>query len=113
MTKSSLLFLLLRPINLMTIFYNPNIDKHDTIKNFCIISRCIKEKHATFNVKISEMFHWAAGGNIRYLVLENVRSQVAVAMKYGNDDDLKSVRPIANSGSLLLSPTPMPQPFFH
>lgn len=47
------------------------------------------------------MFQWAARGNIWYLDLENVRSQVAVAMKDGNDDDLKSVGPIADSGFLL------------
>lgn len=67
MSKSSLLFLLLRPTPLVTIFYNSNTDKHDIMKDFHIISRWMKQKYANFNVKISETFQWAAGDNICYL----------------------------------------------
>ena len=48
----------------MPIFYNAKIDKHDVIKDFRVISRCMKQKYANFNVKISEMLQWAAGGSI-------------------------------------------------
>lgn len=40
----------------MTIFYNPNTDKHDVIRIF-VISWCMKQNYASFNVKISETFN--------------------------------------------------------
>lgn len=47
----------------MTILSNPNIAKRDGIA-IVVISRCMKQKYATFIVKVSEMSPWAAGGKI-------------------------------------------------
>jgi hypothetical protein len=74
--------------------YNPKTNKHDIIKDFCVLIQCIKQKCASSDVKIlcfPEVAQWASGGNIWYLhyYLENVGSQVAISMKDRDGGDFK------------------------
>lgn len=75
----------------------------------------MKQKYASFNDVISEMFQWAAEGIGISTNFENVGSQVSIAMKDGKSDDLKSVGQIFNSGCSITccSPTHMLQAFFY